>query len=153
SAASVPAAPAGAERVRPFPAKAEVSRPQERRARFNWALATAAASMVLACGLLVNDWQLREGLSRARQLGAAKDQRVSSLARQLDQARNENVAITQALEQARAASTPVERAASSGSPPSIGSAALAGTRAVVLFLQTRSIERVPVVDVPSNADG
>jgi hypothetical protein len=35
----------------------------------------------------------------------------------------------------------------------MGSVALAGTRAVVLFLQTRSIGQVPIVDVPSNADG
>jgi hypothetical protein len=152
-AAAVSAATTGPERLRPFPAKSEASKPQERRARFSWAFATVAASMALACGLLVNDLQLREGLNRALQLGAAQDQRASSLARQLDQARNENVAITQALEQARAASTPVERPASGGSSPSISSAALAGTRAVVLFLQTRSIEQVPVVDVPSNTDG
>jgi hypothetical protein len=153
SADSVPAASAGPERVRPFPPKLEFSKPQERRARFNWAFATMAASIALVCGLLVNDLQLREGLSRALQLGEANDQRVTSLARQLDQARNENVAITQALEQARAAATPVERPASSGSSPSISSAALAGTRAVVLFMQTRSIEQVPVVDIPPNVDG
>jgi hypothetical protein len=150
--APVSAATTGPERVRPFPSKPEVIKSQERRARFNWAFATAAASMALACGLLVNDLQLRDGLNRALQLGAAKDQRVSSLARQLDQARNENVAITQALEQTRAASTPVERPASGGSSPSISPAALAGTRAVVLFLQTRSIEQVPVVNIPSNTD-
>jgi hypothetical protein len=141
------------ERLRPFPQKSEASKPQGRRVRFKWAFAAAAASMALACGLLVNDMQLREGLNRALQLGAANDQRVSSLARQLDQARNENVAITQALEQARAASTrPAERPAG-GSSSSISPAALAGTRAVVLFLQTRSIEQVPVVAIPSNTDG
>jgi hypothetical protein len=143
----------GPERVRPFPSKPEVIKPQERRATFNWAFATAAASMALACGLLVNDLQLRDGLNRALQLGAAKDQRATSLARQLDQARNENVAITQALEETRAASTPVERPAPGGSSPSIRPAALAGTRAVVLFLQTRSIEQVPLVAIPANTDG
>src|SRR5262249_48310861 len=60
---------------------------------------------------------------------------------------------TQALEQAQAASTPVERPAAGGSSPSISPAALAGTRGVVLFLQTRSIERVPIVDLSSNTDG
>jgi hypothetical protein len=153
SATSASAATTGPERLRPFPPKPQASKPQERRARFNWAFATAAASMALACGLLVNDLQLREGLNRALQLGAAKDQHVSSLARQLDQARNENIAITQALEEARAASTPVERPASGGRSPSISQAALAGTRAVVLFLQSRSIEQVPIVDIPSNTDG
>jgi len=143
----------GPERVRTFPSKPEVIKPQERRATFNWAFATAAASMALACGLLVNDLQLRDGLNRALQLGAAKDQRATSLARQLDQAQNENVAITQALEETRAASTPVERPAPGGSSPSISPEALAGTRAVVLFLQTRSIEQVPLVAIPANTDG
>jgi hypothetical protein len=152
SGTSVSAPRSGPERVRSFPAKPEVLKAQESRARFSWAFATAAASMALACGLLVNDLQLRQGLNRALQLGAAKDQRVSSLARELDQARND-VAISQALEETRAASTPVERQASGGSSPSFSRAALAGTRAVVLFLQTRSIEQVPVVAIPSNADG
>ena len=152
SVAAVPVTSPGSERVRRFFPRPEISKPQERRARFSWTFVTAAASMALACGLLVNDLQLREGLNQALQLGAAQDQRAQMLARQLDQARNENVEIAQALEQARAASTPVERPASSGSSPSMGSAGLAGTRAVVLFLQTRSIEPVPVVDLPSNAD-
>src|SRR5215467_4525120 len=43
SAASVPETATGPERVRPFPPKAEVSKPQERRARFSWAFATMAA--------------------------------------------------------------------------------------------------------------
>jgi hypothetical protein len=151
SVAAVPVTTSTSERVRHFSPKPEVSK--ERRARFSWTFVTAAASMALTCGLLVNDLQLREGLNQALQLGAAKDQRTELLTRQLDQARNENVEIAQALEQARATSTPVERPAPSGSSPSMGSVALAGTRAVVLFLQTRSIGQVPIVDVPSNADG
>src|SRR5262249_362928 len=150
---AVPIATSSSERVRRFALKPEVAKSPERRGRVSWTFVTAAASMVLACGLLVNDLQLRAGLSRALQLGAVQDQRAQMLARQLDRARTENVEIARALEQARAAATPVERPASSGSSASMGSAALTGTRAVVLFLQTRSIEQVPVVEIPSNADG
>lgn len=152
SVTSVPGATSSSERVRRFSPKPEPSKRQDRRARFSWTFVTAAASMALACGLLVNDLQLREGLNQALQLGAVQDQRAQMLARQLDQARNENVEITQALEQTRAASTPVERPASSGSSSSIGSAAFAETKAVVLLMQTRAIGQVPVVGIPSNVD-
>ena len=70
---------------------------------------TTAASLLVAFGLIVNDLQLRQGLNQAERRGVAQDQRAETLARQLDEARNENVQVAQALESARAASSPRER--------------------------------------------
>lgn len=152
SVAAVPVAIASSDRVRHSFPTPEVSKPPQRRRKVSWPFFAAAASMALACGLLLNDLQLREGLNQALRLGAAQDQRTRMLGRQLDQVRNENAEISRALEQARAASTRAERPAAASSP-SIGSATLAGTKPVVLFPQTRSIGQVAVIEIPSNADG
>ncbi len=101
----------------------------------------------------MNDLQLREGLNQAEQLGAAQDHRADMLTHELDQARNENVEIAQALERARAAAASGDQPSASASVSTIGASALGGTKGTVLFPQTRSIGQVPEIDVASHADG
>jgi hypothetical protein len=107
----------------------------------------------LACGVLVNDLQLREGLNQAEQLGGAQDHRADMLTHELDQARNENVEIAQALERARAAAASGDQRSASASLSAIGASAFGGTKGSVLFPQTRSIGQVPKIEVASHADG
>jgi len=118
----------------------------ERRWRISWPVATAAASFLLACGLLVNDLQLRQRLNQADQRGAAEDRRKELLSRQLDEARGENAQINEALERSRAASPP-PASASEASPRR---AAVGATTAIVLLPQTRSIGQPPRINIPIN---
>src|SRR5262245_27715482 len=140
------------ERVRLFPAKPDSGRPIAVGSRYNWPLLTAAASVVLACGVLVNDLQLRQGLNRARRLGVTTDRRVGALTEQLDQARNENIEIAEALERARAAAATEQPAVSP--PPALSSSnvTVASAPATVLFQQTRSIGQAPKIEVAASAE-
>jgi hypothetical protein len=156
SAVSVPAAVAvaavaGSDRVRRFTPRLEAAKPTARRSRLNWPAWTAAASLVLACGVIVKDLRLREGLHLAQQQGASQDRQAEMLKRQLDEARNENAQIAEALERARVASTSRERVPVA--TPSGAASALAAVtvKAVVLFMQTRSTGQPPTVDVPPGA--
>jgi hypothetical protein len=145
-------APSRLERVRPFPAKPDAGKRIAVGSRYNWPLLTTAASVVLACGVLVNDLQLRQGLNRARRLGADNDRRAEMLTEQLDQARNENIEIADALERARAAAARERPAVSA--PPAASSSPLMTSRAkaTVLFPQTRSIGQIPKIEVAGGAD-
>jgi hypothetical protein len=146
-------ASSGSEHVRRFSPKVDASTPGARRSTFSWPFLTAAASLLLACGVLVNDLQLREGLNQAEQLSAAQDHRADMLTHELDQARSENVEIAQALERARAAAASGDQLSASASLSTIGASIFAGTKGTVLFPQTRSVGQVPKIDVASQADG
>jgi hypothetical protein len=138
------------ERVRPFPAKTDSGRPVAVGFRYNWPILTAAASVVLACGVLVNDLQLRQGLNRARRLGADNDRRAEALTEQLDQARNENIEVAAALERARAAAA-TERPAFNAPPAATSNGVASGiAKATVLFPQTRSVGEVPRIEVAAS---
>jgi anti-sigma factor RsiW len=140
------------ENVRRFPLKPDAAKPATLRSRYNWPLLTTAASVVLACGVMVNDLQLRQGLNKARRLSASQDQRAESLTEQLNQARSENVEIAQALERARGAALQGERPRADLSPAASDSLALAMTTATVLFPQTRSIGAVTAIDIPAGVE-
>jgi hypothetical protein len=143
----------GSERIRRFsPKAADAGRPVARRSTVSWPFLTAAASLLLACGVLMNDRQLRQGLNQAERLGAAQGHRADTLTHELDQARNENVEIAQALERARAAASH-DQPSVSGSLPPTGATVFGQLKASVLFPQTRSIGQVPRIDVASNANG
>src|SRR5262249_38712034 len=102
--------------------------------------------------VLVNDLQLRQGLNRARRLGADTDRRAEALTEQLDQARNENIQIAEALERARAAAAS-ERPAVSAPPAASRRGLTSGNaKTTVLFPQTRSIGQVPKIEVAPGAD-
>src|SRR5262245_10615706 len=101
-----------------------------RRSRISWPVVTAAASFLLACGLLVNDLQLRQRLNQADQRGAAEDRRKDLLSRQLDEARNENAQISEALARSRAGSSPPV----SATEVSPSRAAAAGPTAAIVLL-------------------
>ena len=156
-ASAAPVAPlvvahAGSERVRRFPAKPDAGRRIAVGSRYNWPFLTAAASVVLACGVMVNDLQLRQGLNRARRLGSESDRRAEVLTGQLDQARNENIEIAEALERARAAASKEQPPVNAPLAASSSGLASATARATVLFPETRSIGQVPKIEVAASAD-
>jgi len=146
----VAVAQSSSERVRRFPTKSDTAKSVAFGSKYNWPLLTVAASVVLACGVLVNDLQLRQGLNRARRAGADNDRRAEQLTGQLDQARNENIEMTQALERARAAASNERPAVS---VPPAASASLSSTAAIAtaLFPQTRSIRQVPKIEVAAGS--
>src|SRR4029078_5508304 len=81
SVAAPTSALAGAgDRVRPFtPRSSEavpVVRMPVRPTRFRWSMLTAAASVVITCGVMIRAAQLSRGLNQARQQGAMQDRRV-----------------------------------------------------------------------------
>ena len=152
AAAPVPGlASAGADRVRRFSPRPETiaSKPARPRARFSWSMLTAAASMVITCGVFVKDMQVRQGLDQARAQSAAQSRRADLLSKQLDDARNENAQIAEQLDRARAASIPSDQL-SALSLPALG-AGPASSRAIVLFPQTRSVGQPPTVKVRATA--
>jgi hypothetical protein len=119
-----------------------------RRWRISWPVLTAAASFLLACGLLMNDLQLRQRLNQADQRGAAEDGRQDPLSRHLDEARNEKAQVSEALERPRAASS-TPAAASEVSPSR--TAVVGSTTAILLLPQTRSIGQPPTISIPINS--
>ena len=143
---------ASSENIRHFPLKPDAAKPAALRSRYNWPLLTTAASVVLACGVMVNDLQLRQGLNKARRLTAAQDRRAENLTEQLNQSHVENVEITQALDRAREASAQGERPRTDLAPAASDSLALPRTIATVLFPQTRSIGEVTAIEVPAGID-
>jgi hypothetical protein len=156
-ASAAPVAPpvvaqARSERVRRFPVGHNVGRRIAVGSRYNWPLLATAASVVLACGVLVNDLQLRQGLNRARRLGSDNDRRAEMLTRQLDQARHENIEIAESLERARAAASNEQPPVNAPLAVSGSGLASATARATVLFPETRSIGQVPKVEVAASAD-
>ena len=117
------------------------------QSRVGWPLVAAAASFLLACGLLVNGVRLRDGLNRARLQGTVQDQRGEAMTRPVDQARNENAPIAGALEGARAESEPP----SANALRATRDATSDGIIATVLFPQTRSIGQPPTIRIPASA--
>jgi hypothetical protein len=117
------------------------------QSRVGWPLVAAAASFLLACGLLVNGVRLRGGLNQARQ-GTVQDQRGEAMTRAVDQARNENAPIAGALEGARAESA---EPSSANAPGATRDATSDGIIATVLFPQTRSIGQPPTIRIPASA--
>jgi hypothetical protein len=109
---------------------------------------TAAASFLLACGLLVNDVRLRDGLNQARREGVSQDHRGEMMTRPLDEARNENAQVAEALEGARVGSA---KTPSANAPGTTRGATSGGIRATVLFPQTRSIGQPPTIRIPASA--
>ena len=155
SAAATPApamAGAGADRVRRFSPRPETiaSKPATRRARFSWPMLTAAASMLITCGVFVKDMQVRHGLDQVRAQSAAQSRRAAILSKQLDEARNENAQIAEQLNRARAESLPPEQL-SALALPAVRPGATA-SRAVVLFPQTRSVGQPTTIRIQPNAE-
>lgn len=155
-ASSTPSAPPTAvacspsNRVRRFPLDLGTSKPgpSVHQSRVRWPLMTAAASFLLACGLLMNDVRLREGLNQARREGAMQDHRGEVTTRPLDEARNENAQSAEALEAGRAGSA---EPPSANAPGTTRGASSGGIRATVLFPQTRSIGQPPTIRIPASA--
>ena len=152
--ASLPSAPPAAitcsrsDRVRRFPVHQLTSTPSSNvhRSRISWPLLTAAASFLLACGLLVNDVRLREALNQAQRQGGPQDHRAEVPARQPGEARNENGQVAEPFERDRVASSDPPSAVAS-SPPRVAASAM---RANVLFPQTRSIGQPPTIRIPAS---
>ena len=142
---------AGADRVRRFSPRPETiaSKPATRQARFRWSMLTAAASMLITCGVFVKDMQVRQGLDQARAQSAAQSRRAEMLSKQLDEARNENAQIAEQLNRARAESIPPEQL-SALSLPALRAGSVS-SRATVLFPQTRSVGQPPTVKIRPNA--
>jgi hypothetical protein len=114
------------------------------RSRVSWPILTAAASLLLACGLVVNDVRLREGLNRPSRDADARDRHAELQTRPLDEARNENAQIAEALERAHVASSGPP---SVSTPSTTRSAVTGATGATVLFPQTRSIGQPPMIRI------
>lgn len=151
AAGSAVAAAAGSDRVRRFTPRPEAVKAAARRSRFNWPMLTAAASLVLACGVIVKDLRLRDGLDQAQQQGIAQNHRTEMLERELDAARHENAQIAEALERASAASASRERIPAAAPSGTGGAPAMLMLKGAVLFMQTRSTGQPPTVDVPPGA--
>jgi hypothetical protein len=153
SAPSVPptaVACSPSNRVHRFPLHLGTSKPDSsvHQSRVRWPFMTAAASFLLACGLLVNDVRLRDGLNQARREGAVQDPRGEVMTRPLDQARNENAHIAEALEGARVGSA---EPPSANAPGTTRGATSSGISATVLLPQTRSIGQPPTIRIPVGA--
>src|SRR5262245_46344203 len=121
------------DRVRRFPALQEISKPSStvHRSRVRWPLLTAAASFLLACGLLVSDDRWRAGLNQGQRRSAAQDRRVDVRTPQIDDSRRQDPQIA-APGRAPVASEPL-----SASEPTPRAPATA-VKPTVLFPQTRS---------------
>jgi len=153
SAASAPptaVAYSGSNGIRRFRLHLWTSKPGSsvHQSRVGWPLVAAAASFLLACGLLVNGLRLRDGLNQARLQGTVQDQRGEAMTRPVDEARNENAHITGALEGARAESAEPPSANAAGATRDATSD---GIIATVLFPQTRSIGQPPTIRIPASA--
>lgn len=153
SAPSVPptaVACSPSNRIRRFPLHLGTSKPGSNvhQSRVRWPLMTAAASFLLAFGLLVNDVRLRDGLNQARREGTVQDQRGEVMPGPLDEARNENARMAKALEGARVGSA---EPPSANAPGTIRGATSGGITATVLFPQTRSIGQPPTIRIPASA--
>jgi hypothetical protein len=138
------------DRIGRFPPHLEIRKPGSsvHQSRIGWPLLTAAASFLLACGLLVNDVRLREGLNEAQRQGVAPDRRAETLTRQLEESRTENAQTAEALERAQVASP---EPPSASAPSTTRGAATGGIVAAVLFPQTRSIGQPSTIRVPPRA--
>ena len=109
---------------------------------------TAAASVVITCGVVIRDVQLSRGLQQARQQNTLQDRLADDLKKQLDEARNEHFQVSEALERARAATAPLDRP-SALALPALGTAIAA--RPTILFPQTRSLGQPPTVSVSQSS--
>jgi hypothetical protein len=114
-----------------------------RHLKLAWPPLAVAASLVLTIGVLVlEDVNLRTGLSQALQDGEARDRRAQALSSELDAARTSNAQLTRALEDARATSSGTGRpAVADVAPPA----------AIVLLPQTRSLGPLLTLAVASTA--
>jgi hypothetical protein len=137
------------DRVHRFPLHLWTSKPGSsvHQSRVRWPLVTAAASFLLACGLLVNDVRLRDSLNLARRESAAQDHRGEVMTRPPDEARNENAHVAEALEGSRVGSA---EPASASAPGTTRGAMSTGMRATVLFPQTRSVGQPPTIRIPAS---
>jgi hypothetical protein len=125
------------------------------RRAYSWPPLAAAASLLIACGLLVfQDMQLRQGLSEAQSQSAAQDHRAETLARQLEETRTANAEAAKALERTRQSVAARERQTQPDELRS-GTAAVASGMplAIVLFPQTRSLGAVPAIAVSEGTQG
>jgi hypothetical protein len=113
-----------------------------RHRKLAWPPLAVAASLLLTVGVLViENVNLRTGLSEAREDGEARDRRAQALSSELDAARTSNAKLTEALEDARAPSGGTERAAAADVAPAV----------IVLGPQTRSLGPLPTLAVASAA--
>ncbi len=113
-----------------------------RHLKLAWPPLAVAASLALTFGVLVlENVNLRTGLSQALHDGEALDQRAQALSSELEVARMSNAQLTRALEDARASSGGTARAAAADVAPA----------AIVLLPQTRSLGPLPTLAVASSA--
>jgi hypothetical protein len=106
--------------------------------RLAWPTVALAATLLLTVGVLVmENVNLRTGLSQAVHDGEAGNRRVREMSSQFDEARASNAQLTKALEDARAASS------GSGRPIAMSQAAAA----TVLLPQTRSVGQLPTLSL------
>ena len=155
-ASSAPSVPATAvayspsNRVRRFPLRLWISQPGSsvHQSRVRWPLVTAAASFLLACGLLVNDVRFGDGLNQVQLEGTVQDQRSDATTGPLDEARHENARGAETLEAARVESA---EPPSANAPGATRGATSGGIKATVLFPQTRSIGQPPTIRIPASA--
>jgi hypothetical protein len=108
--------------------------------RLAWPTVALAATLLLTVGALVmENVNLRTGLSQAVHDGEAGNRRAREMSSELDAARASNAELTKALEDADA------RAASSGSGRTIAISQAAA--ATVLLPQTRSVGQLPTLSL------
>jgi hypothetical protein len=108
--------------------------------RLAWPPVALAATLLLTVGaLVVENVNLRTGLSQAVQNGEAGNRRAREMSSELDAARASNAQLAKALEDADA------HAASSGSGRAIAISQAAA--AIVLLPQTRSVGQLPTLSL------
>jgi len=117
-----------------------------------WSLA-AAAALLLVCGAVLARYvQLRSALNETQGQTAALEQRTRELEQQLDAQRSANAETAKELQRARAAmaerQVPPRTSARPSGPSNPTSQALR-TIALVLMPQTRAIDQIPSLVIPS----
>lgn len=123
------------------------------RSKLGWPLLAAAASLLVASGvLLIEDLQLRTGLSDAQRRGAAQDRRAQLLSQQLEQARAANSETEKALERARASLAARDQQPASRTPSAAVPFERLQIAAIVLSPQTRAVAPLPTIAVSAQTD-
>jgi hypothetical protein len=137
-----------ADRVRQFSPRPGSVRPTARRLWFSWPILTTAASLVIACGVLVSDLQPRIGVGQAEPPIAAQHRIVASPVAPSAEARTQSTSTTKALERERVGSASREGSSGASQSAAAGASVPASTTVAILFPETRSIGQPPIVSVP-----
>jgi len=151
-AVAAAAACAGSTRLRHFAPVPAARKPITLRSRVSWPLVTAAASLILACGVWVRDLQWRQFLNESQRQDALQPRQAETLLQPHAEAGHEDAHIAGALERALGSPSTTVKPPASAPPAAISPSASVRQKAAVLFPQTRSIARIASIVVPSAAE-